>query len=81
MKHKKKKISLVMVFVSLAQEKGTWEKERLGRDAEKMGLGRGIRMGDRGKERVSSVRLPAGPKCIHSTSGLSVRALLTLRCS
>lgn len=37
MSHKKKKISLVMVSVSLAQEevgKGTREKERLGRGAE-----------------------------------------------
>lgn len=37
MRHKKNKISLVMVSVSLAQEKagkGTQEKERLGRGAE-----------------------------------------------
>ena len=36
--------------------------------------------GDGGRE--GELRgIPAGPECIHSTSGVSVRASLTLRCS
>lgn len=42
--------------------------------------GRGGRRGDGGRE--GELReIPAGPECILSTSGVSVRASLTLRCS
>lgn len=62
MRHKNKKTNLVMVSVSLAQEKvrkGTWEKDW--EEVQEMGQGRGVRKGDGGGERVSSLRFPAGP--------------------
>lgn len=68
-----------MVSVSLAQEKagkGTQEKQRLGRRWFRQEVGGGVMEGE-GELR----EIPTGPECIHSTSGVSVSASLTLRCS
>lgn len=68
-----------MVSVSLAQEKagkGTQEKQRLGRRWFRQEVGGGVMEGEGELHEI-----PTGPECIHSTSGVSVRASLTLRCS